>query len=338
MGMALQLLGEVLYLFVRSYSAFILLAVIAGVGFAFLSGSVEALIYDSLPADDRELEMKKAMGWNGLAFQLAFFIAPVVGGFLVPEFTVARFLFAVFLTACSVAVALLIAFSLEESPSHPQLHLQTDPTEPEPNSLTILRDGVRQLRASRLLQWLALIGIFTATFSASLVALYQPYFAQFAITSFWMGMAFAASAFLAGVSEKYAYLIERLLGQRVGFFVVTILPGLCYIGLALATRSSWLVIAFIATYGTTTLKNPLLAAYQNQLIASEQRATVLSLISLGGSLYAALTALLFGWLADIHLSMTFGVMGGLIICATLLLRVDRLGHTLAQASKDQHPS
>ena len=100
-AMALQALGEVLYLFSRSYWAFALISVIAGVGFAFASGCVEALIYDTLPAEGRDKAMQKAMGLNGLAHQLAFVFAPLLGGLLVPVFTLNRFLLAVLLTSKS---------------------------------------------------------------------------------------------------------------------------------------------------------------------------------------------------------------------------------------------
>jgi len=79
----LQAMGEFFFLFAGSYLAFVLIAVLAGVGFAFLSGASEALIYDSLPIQNRETRMKKAMGLVGGLYQLAFFVAPLLGGIIV---------------------------------------------------------------------------------------------------------------------------------------------------------------------------------------------------------------------------------------------------------------
>ena len=324
-AMALQVLGEVLYLFSRHYWAFALIAIIAGIGFAFLSGAVEALIYDTLPLATRELEMKKAMGLSGMAHQFAFVLAPVLGSFFLPTYTLNRFLWAVFGTACSVAVALLVAFTLDEP-----THAGAD-GEHSPSALTIMRSGWREVRDSRLLQWLLLIGVFTATFSMSLVTLYQPYFARFEISAFWMGLAFAAGAVLAGLGERYAYLVEKWLGKRWGFTLATLLPGLLYLALATVNAASAIVLLFILTYGVTTLKNPLLSAYQNQLIQSKNRATVLSLVSLLNSLYVALISLLMGWLADVDLRLAFGLIGGVIVLACLVLRVDRIEEKLGQS-------
>jgi MFS family permease len=62
-ALALQVVGEVLYIFADNYWLFAFTAVIAGLGFAFASGCVEALVYDSLNVQGREDEMSKAMGF-----------------------------------------------------------------------------------------------------------------------------------------------------------------------------------------------------------------------------------------------------------------------------------
>lgn len=320
LAMAFQLLGEVLYLFARDYWAFALLSVIAGIGFAFSSGAVEALIYDTLPAADdqgREQAMQQAMGAVGFAYQLAFFLAPLVGSFLIPVYSLPRFLFVVALTAASVGVALLVALTLEE-PATPRHHTEQSPFQ-------LLRAGFGQLRRQPRLQWLLLIGALTSTFGMVLVGLYQPYFHAAGISAFGMGWAFAVGALVAGVSTRYVYKVERWLGKRWGLWLVTILPGLAYLLLAWVTSPGWIFVAFILTYGTTTLKNPLLSAAQNGLIAPAQRATVLSLLSLGTSLYVAIMSLVIGWLADWDLRVAFALIGMIIVVATVLLRVDRIG-------------
>ena len=322
LAMALQVLGEVLYLFSRDYWAFAGIAAIAGVGFAFSSGAVEALIYDTLPTDPddagaRDDAMKQAMGLVGFAYQQAFFLAPIIGSFLLPVYTLNRFLFVVLLTACGVGVALLVAFTLHE-PAKSYHHV-------EQSSLQLLREGITQLRANRRLQWLLLIAVFTSTFSMILVGLYQPYFSQAGIPAFGMGWAFASGALLAGLGERYVYKVEAWLGPQLGLWLVTILPGICYLLFALVTTAPLIFLFFVLTYGCATLKNPLLSAYQNALIAPQQRATVLSLLSLCTSFYVAFFSLFIGWLADIDLRYGFALIGLIIIAMTLLLRVDRVG-------------
>ena len=319
MALFLQLVGEVLYLFASSYLAFVGIAVLAGVGFAFSSGCIEALVYDSLPEDNREGQMKQAMGLNGAAYYLAFFFAPILGTLLVPRFTLNRFLVAVFLTACSVFVALLIALSLEEV---------DDERDVGETAVTILKNGIHCIQGNRFLLWLVGVSTFTATFAGTLSSLYQPYFAAFHLTARAMGLASAIGALLAVALQKNIFRLERLIGKRAAFTTSILLPGFGYLLLAVAPSPAVAFVAFLLTYGTATMKGPLLSSYQNGVIPGEIRATVLSFINMLVSLYAAGVGLLMGWLADRHVALPFWLAAGLILSFALLLRVDKVMHRI----------
>ncbi|MEM7128282.1 MAG: MFS transporter [Chloroflexota bacterium] len=316
-ALTLQLLGEVLYFFARSYWMFVLIAVIAGIGFAFLSGCVEALIYETLPEEERDEAMKRAMGINTMAHHFAFVLAPIIGAYLVPTFTMDRFLLAVALTAASIAIGLLIAFTLKE--------VETATQQIPQSASRILKEGFGTIVASRLLLWLAVIGMLTSSSAGTLAGLYQPFFDQLSISSFWMGWGLSAGALLAGLSARYTYKVEQFLGIRWGFPVVCLLPGLLYLFLGVSHSALGAFLFFVLTYGSAALRDPLLSAYQNKLIESENRATILSMLNLLKSLYIALMALLMGWGADIDLGWTFVVVGVLIVAASILLRVDKVG-------------
>ena len=64
-ALGLQVLGEVIYIFAQGYASFSLAATVGGLGFAFSSGCVEALVHDSLQERGGEVtsqQMSKAMG------------------------------------------------------------------------------------------------------------------------------------------------------------------------------------------------------------------------------------------------------------------------------------
>ncbi len=84
------------------------------------------------------------------------------------------------------------------------------------------------------------------------------------------------------------------------------------------------VFIMILLYGTNDTKAPLFSAYQNALIESRNRATVLSLINMFASLFLALCAPVYAALAQQSLESAFVVMGSVIIVAGLLLRPHRL--------------
>ncbi len=316
-ALLLQTVGEVWYIFASTYEVFIIIAIVAGLGFAFSSGALESLVYDSLPPDDREARMQKAMGNIGSAYNLGFFLAPLVGGLLVSKYVLDQYLLVIALTAVAVGIAFLISLTLTEP--------ATDAAIRRENPLAIFRAGIAEIRQKSRLRHILLLSVFTATFHGVLVALYQPYFVSYDISPFLVGAGLASGALLAAGVQKYAYVLPQLVGRRMGLIVATMLPGLFYILLAIVTRSYLVFSIFILTYAVLDLKKPLFSAYQNQYIADNNRATTLSLLNMLTSLYMAIMALVFGAIADQSIAVAFIVMGGSILLFALVLRVDKVG-------------
>lgn len=314
-ALLLQTLGEFLYLFAKDYFAFVFIAILAGIGYAFLSGANEALVYDTLPEENREGEMKKSMGVIGGAYQLAFFVAPLVGGLIVSQLILAKFLMAIFLTACSVAIAFLISFSLKE-PQDNYKHSEESP-------LAIFKEGFNEVKNNRKLKWLIAVAVLTSTFSNSLLSLYQPYFAKASVPTFWIGTSLSLGGLLAFILLKYAYLIEEKLG-KIGFLVVTIWPGIMYLLFAMVSLPALLIPIFVVAYASMEARNPLLSSYKNEQIKSKNRATVLSLINMFGMLYVALMGLVFGRIADYSIPIAFVSIGLLIVLFAFVLRTDKV--------------
>jgi len=314
-ALLLQTIGEFLYFFAKDYFAFVLIAILAGLGYAFLSGANEALVYDSLQEENREGEMKKSMGLIGSAYQLAFFVAPLIGGLIVSQLILAKFLMAIFLTACSVAVAFLISLSLKE-PQDNYKHSEESP-------LAIFKEGFNEVKNNRKLKWLIAVAVLTSTFSNSLLSLYQPYFAKASVPTFWIGASLSLGGLLAFILQKYAYLIEEKLG-KFGFLVVTIWPGIMYLLFAMVSLPALLIPVFVIAYASMEARNPLLSSYKNEQIKSKNRATVLSLINMFGMLYVALMGLVFGKIADYSISIAFISIGLLILLFAVVLRTDKI--------------
>ena len=316
LALLLQFLGEFLYLFAQSYTAIVLIAILAGIGYSFLSGANEALVYDSLPETERELEMKKAMGKIGGVYQLAFFIAPLLGSLVISELVLDKYLLGIGLTALSVLVAFLLSLTLDEPPVQPEQRGQS--------SWQILKDGLAQIRGSRKVQWIAAVMVLTSTFSNSLVTFYQPYFVQSGITSpLAIGAALALGGLVAFWVQKNIHAIEHRLG-RWGLMVLSVLPGVLYLLFAVAAHAYTLLPLFVLTYAFADARNPLMSAYQNEQIESKSRATVISLINMLVKVHVAVVGIGLGWLANASIPAAWVAIGTLIIGATLLLRVDKI--------------
>ncbi len=322
MALFLQFLGEFFYIFASGYVAFVIIAILGGIGYSFLSGANEALIYDSLPSENRETAMKQAMGRVGAAYQLAFFVAPLLGGLVISRLVLSKYQLGIALTATSVFVAFLISLTLEEPPA--PYHRQAS------SALQILKNGLAQVRGNRKIRWIAAVAIFTGAFSNTLVTFYQPYFVQFGmITSLPIGVALSLGGLGAFLVLNNISAIERRLG-RFGLYFFSFFPGVLYLLLAIAPNILVLFPLFILTYAFADAKNPLISAYQNEQIESASRATTISLINMIGKAYVAVVSLLLGWIADYSISATWAAIGVLVILATLLLRVDKISVHLSK--------
>lgn len=313
-ALALQLLGEILFLFSTSFPMFILCAIAAGLGFSFWSGAFDALIVDTLKEKNQQDEMQKTFGslmaYRGLSTILGAGVSSLIVSQLVQE----RFMLAILLTIGSVSVALLISLWIKE-PKHTEASHKLSPKE-------LLVQSIALLKRNRKLGRLVALAVATTPFTGALITLYQPYFQNLGVPGQWFGLSYAIGGLFLLLSSKYAYLIEKKLGGKTALLVFTILPGIFY-GLMAATGNAWLAVTFFClNYGSSALQQPLFDDYTNRHIASENRATLLSFIGMLSSLYVALMGPIIGAIADRSLPTAFLFMGALIILGAAFFRID----------------
>ncbi|MBN2046387.1 MAG: MFS transporter [Anaerolineaceae bacterium] len=308
LALGLQLCGEIIYLFSNAYWLFVVCAVIGGLGFAFSSGCIEALVIEELNRMGRGGEINRGMGLIQAGTQSANLVAFLLGGWLLREVSQERFTLAIALTAACVGLGFLLTFTLREG----REARRTEGEQHDESSLTYLRDGWRLLRRNTAFRWLIALAIFTIPFRDYLINLYQPRFIEAGLPPFWLGLALALASGVGILCARYAYLLETRLGSRAALIFSTFLPGALYLSFALVTRGAGLIPLFCVLLGAQSLKSPLLSAHLNAHIPDHNRATVLSMISMASGAYVMLMGLLIGWVADQSLSGAFLLMGGVI--------------------------
>lgn len=311
------MIGELMFLFSETYPQFLLMSLFIGIGHAFGSGARDALVYDSLPAENREAQMQRVIGRINSWGQLAFFFSPILGGLIVGDLPLERVQAAIALTAGALAVGTLLALTLRE----PETEWQAE----RPNTLAIFRSGLAELRGSAVLRRITLISVLTTPFTGLLIiTLAPPYLEQHGVSPFAIGMALSMGSLLAAFTQRYAYRVEAWLGAGRGLMLLLLLPGVSYLLLALIAGpvAAWLVTVWM--YATSDMRAPLLSAYQNAHISSRSRATTLSLMSMFISLFAAVMGPLYAALGTYSLPLAFVVMGGVIVLACGLLRPNQV--------------
>ncbi len=308
--------AEFIFIFARSFEWYIFVALLTGTGFAFASGAVEALVYDSLPPKNREEAMKRAMGRVNSWGQIAFVIAPIIGGLIIGDASVEKFIPAIALTVVALLIGAIVCLTLREPAA--------DSSETRTGSVTLLRDGVHLLRHHQRLRRLAMLVIFTTPITSSLVTtLGPPYLTQNDAAPFMAGVVLSVGSLLAAFTQRYAYKLEEWLGQGRAIALLILLPGAMYWLLAAVAGPAATVLVMIIMYGVNDMKAPLFSAYQNAFIESKNRATVLSLINMFLNLFAAIAMPIFAAIAETSLASAFIAMGAMIFVGGLSLQVHR---------------
>ncbi|MCU0482130.1 MAG: MFS transporter [Anaerolineae bacterium] len=305
----LMMCAELLFLFSQSYPAYLVVALLTGTGFAFASGATEALIYDSLPQDDRETAMKRAMGRYGSIGQIAFFISPLIGAWILGDLAGNQFNIAIGCTVLILAMGVVICLTVQEPKSAWQANHQ--------NALKIFRDGFGNIRQNRVLQRLMALIIFTTPFNGLLVTTFAaPTMTQNHISPEWIALALSLGSLLAAFTQRGVVRIEKRIGKQWALMIFILLPSFSWWLLAFSA-GNWVWFVIVWMYATNDMRAPLLSAYQNALIPDQSRATTLSLINMFTSLFISVMSPIY---AGIGIPVAFLLIGGMIFVAGMVLR------------------
>ncbi|MBT3273708.1 MAG: MFS transporter [Spirochaetales bacterium] len=311
----LQLAGELIFLGGSRYIHFMLSAAAGGVGFAFLSGSFEALMYDSLKTQNRENEMQKVAGLNAALGLLASVIGSLAGGYLTSGLQIQRIRWAIIVTAIFVALSWAASFFLVE--------IKPTQANKPARAATTLKKAFFAITRNRALLKIILLSLLATPFINYLLYLYPPRFVQLGIGGIWLGITLSLGSLAGFFTSKYAHLGEKYLGVRKTVLIATITPGLLYLALSFITNSVATIILVVTAIGAMQLRKPIFLDYVNRHVASDIRATSLSIVSMITGLYVAGMGVLIGVLADYNISYAFVFMGSLIILGALFIRIDK---------------
>jgi len=252
LGVGAQVLAARTFQLARDWTAFVLAQIFAGAGYALISGSKDALVYDSLPPGDRTEGMLRASGLIGAATQSASVVAYLVGGLLVASLAVGHISFAIALTVVAMFVAFVATFAISEPPTGID-------SEERRGSLELLLDGLRLFRANAELRRIVLLYLVTNAFGVYLLVLYHAYFLEAGVPGIWFGVALTVGSVFAVFGQRYASLLPKMLGTRRGVLVATAAPGVLYVLMALTVNPVLAVTLFCLPWGATFVGGALFA-------------------------------------------------------------------------------
>ncbi len=306
--------GEFLFLFARDYPMFLLIQVITGTGFAFGSGSVDAIIYDSLPEGDRVSGMQRAKGFLGAATQMGSVVAYSVGGIIAADLSLSRMTITIVMGAVAVTTAAALSFRLHEAP-----HVAH---RARPDSRKVLGTAWRAIRTNPDLLRIIALSIVTCSFGAHLLVFYQQYFLETGVAGVWFGLGLSLASVVVVIAQFFAWKLPIAFGTRWALVLATGIPGLLYLAMAW-NQVAWLaVVLFVVQWGAMHLGGPLFSGLYNVHLPDATRATGLSVINAVVTIYIGVGGIALGWLAEQSLPITFALLGVVILAGTALIRVD----------------
>ena len=264
-----------------SFIVFVIGNICLGVSAAFLSGTDSSLLYESLSETGREEEVERAelISWRFGFVALA--LSAVIGGWIWKFDPVWPYI----TTALAFGAALIIALMFKE----PDVEQRTsNPDVPGLHSL-------RLAFSKPVLIWLLALSMLMYLFSHVPFVFGQPFILEALAQIGLEGDAPLISGIITAAMMILSVLVSLLalrLRKRIGLAAILLLAFGIQIGLIaiLALSNATVVIALLVfRMVPNSLSQPFILARIQPLLASDSRATYLSMQSLGGRLVFAAT-------------------------------------------------
>lgn len=294
----------------------ILVSALIGLGFTFFSGATEAWLVDALNATGFAGPVEGVFGRGQTAMGAATLVGTLAGGFLGQVNLAIPYVVRSVLLLGVIAAAFLWMRDLGYQPVK-GIRLREQVT-------GIIKASVTHGWRNRPVRLFMLGAPFSMGVAIWVFYAFQPYLLELfgdPDATYLAGIAaalFATTQMVGGASVR---LVRRLFRTRTGVISTEVVVGavaLAGVGLAemLPTPAGfWLAIALLAvTFLSLSVSGPVQQAFLNEVIPSQQRATVLSFASLMGSAGGVVAQPALGRVADVY---SLGI--GYVVSAVLFV-------------------
>lgn len=300
----------ILYVLIPGFYPFLAAEFLAALGTSFVIGASSALVYDFLKQNNRESESKHILGRSSAISSLGTVIAAPIGSVIAANFGIKA---PMLLSAIPLLVASFIILTIHET----RVQEKTS----RPNLLESIKKGVGFLLKNKNLQYLVFNDILVWIGAYFLVWLYQPMLIKVGLAIVYFGLIRSAFS-LAGMVATFNIRLTEKLFQSEGMFInaTALIVSASLILVAIFPSVVTVIIAIILIGGFASARTSYLNTTMNELIPTEQRATVLSTTSTVNMLIFAIANPIVGFIADHSLRLAFVGVGLLPLIAFFLLR------------------
>ena len=315
---ASTLLYYVLWVAESGFWLWAVVSMLLGLGFTFFSGAVEAWLVDALQFAGYEGGLETVLGRGQVIAGIAMLGGSVAGGVIAQATSLGvPFLLRVVVLALMFVVAWRLMHDLGFSPEparHPlrAMHAVFDAS---------LEHGLKNPPV----RWIMLAAPFSAGVGIYAFYALQPYLLELWGDPEAYAVAGLAAAVVAGSQILGGLAAPRLRGlfhKRTTALILAGVASVVTLALLGFTDSFWLALALLVLWGLIFAASmPIRQAYLNDMIPSQQRATVLSFDSLMASGGGVVTQPVLGKVADVYSYANSFVVGAVIELAAIPLLV-----------------
>ncbi len=293
LGTRLTLLGAALvyvlslaiYAIGQGFEAFLIAELIAGVGTALVSGTDSAFVHDSLNMEGAAERFTEMMGKTRALRLVSQVVASLLGGFVAGFSTRLTLVLTIPPTLGGAAVA----YAFQE----PRV---TSAQKSRP-WWQILRDGFTFMRTAPGMRWFTLYTAGLAVIELCIFWLYQPYMQVTGLSLVHFGLAATVFHLVAAAAAYHARHIQRYCGDRN---LLMAMPLVLTLTLWLMSRilSPFSFLWITGLQVIRGIRTPILNRYFLDQAAADQKATVISLVSLLTRLGFLCLSPAVGWFSD----------------------------------------
>ncbi len=271
-GYALEAFGIMFILFYPTTVGLYISMAIRGLSDSFLSGSKEALLFEtvkSLKTNDYQKHYGRIISNE----QIGFVIATALCGVAYQYFRESSFIPLIALTGLSIFSCAILSMFLTNYKAE-----IIDEAEGS-KMFSVLRQSFSLIRKNATIFTLTIVGVLTITGEYFVQGVYQPFFQTNGVPPFWIGASLSLGIILNVIATRYVYLLEKHFTLEKILLFLNGSLGLTFVLMAIFLHPIFLIGLYIAMNGIFNLQQPIVSDYINTRTSSHIRATVLSGIS-----------------------------------------------------------
>jgi MFS family permease len=271
LGYTIEALGIALVIIFPTTIGLYIAYSMRGLAGSFLSGSEEALLFESVKHSGTN-DYQKIYGHFLSNEQIGFIVSTAFAGLAYHYCGTQSFVPLIMVTSVCILGAGIASFFLKD-------YTAKVPEAEGTGMFSTLKESFSLIRRNNTIFTLMIVGVLTIAGEYFIQAVYQPHFAAHNVPAFWVGVALSLGTLLSIIATRNAYLIEKHFTLEKILLILNLALGAAYILMAFLLHPIFLVGLYILMNGLFDLQAPIVSDYINTRTKSSIRTTVLSGIS-----------------------------------------------------------